>query len=233
MSEHFSVERMHDAVDGLLSAAEMQELDAHGSQCDACRQDYARISETVEAIRSLPKAASTPDGLWQGIAARIDAVEPDAEPAAADVLRFPTRFAARRRFSFTAPQLAAAALIVSLFSATLVWTAMSGGDEATPRVAIGSELGPAARVIAAASSRYDAVVSDLELILEQGRSVLSAETLLTIEAALTTVNAAIDEIEMALREDPNSDMLHRMLSANQRTKLGVLQRAVDAVRAQI
>ena len=150
-----------------------------------------------------------------------------------DVLRFPTPVEARRRFSFTVPQLVAAALIVSLFSAGLVWTAMDGGNEATPRAAIGSELGPSARVIAAASSRYDAVVSDLELVLERGRAVLSTETLQTIEASLATVNSAIEEIEVALREDPNSDMLHRMLSANQRTKLGVLQRAADAVRAQI
>ena len=232
MSEHYSVERMHDAVDGLLSAAEMQRLDAHGAECEACRRDYARISETVEAIRSLPKAASTPERVWDGIAARIDGVEAGAEPAESDVLRFPTPVEARRTFSFTAPQLAAAALIVSLVSTTVVWTAMGGGSDATPRAAVGSEPGPSARVVAAASTRYDAVVSDLELILEQGRSVLSAETLLTIEASLTTVNSAIEEIEVALQEDPNSDMLHRMLSANQRTKLGVLQRAADAVRAQ-
>ena len=150
-----------------------------------------------------------------------------------DVLRFPTPVEARRRFSFTVPQLAAAALIVSFLSATMVWIAMGGGNEATPRAAIGSEVGPSARVITAASSRYDAVVSDLELVLERGRTVLSTETLQTIEASLATVNSAIEEIEVALREDPNSDMLHRMLSANQRTKLGVLQRAANAVRAQI
>ena len=232
MSEHYSVARMHDAVDGLLSAAEMRQLDEHGAECDACRNDYARISETVEAIRSLPKAASTPEHLWNGIAARIDGVRPGAEPVETDVIRFPTPVEAPRRLAFTVPQLAAAALIVSLFSGTVVWSAMGGGDGVTSRTTIGSELGPSARVVAAASTRYDEVVSDLELILEQGRAVLSAETLLTIESSLGTVNSAIEEIEVALREDPNSDMLHRMLSTNQRTKLGVLQRAADAVRAQ-
>ena len=44
MSEHYSEERMHDAVDGLLSSAQMQELDTHVADCDACRHDYSRIS---------------------------------------------------------------------------------------------------------------------------------------------------------------------------------------------
>ena len=233
MSEHYSVERMHDAVDGLLSSAQMRELDTHVADCDACRNDYARISETVEAIRSLPTAASVPEGLWHGIAARIGGAEPGVETRGADVLRLPTAVNARRRLSFSVPQLAAAALIVSLLSASVVWIAMGGGSAATPRRAIGSELGPSVRVVVAAGARYDAVVSDLELILEQGRGVLSPETLMTIEESLATVNAAIADIEVSLQEDPNSDLLHRMLSLHQRTKLGVLQRAADAVRAQI
>ena len=47
-----------------------------------------------------------------------------------------------------------------------------------------------------------------------------------------TVDAAIHEIEVALGDDPNSDLLLRMLANHQRTKLGVLQRAAAAVQAQ-
>ena len=230
---HHSVARMHDAVDGLLSSAEMRELDAHVAGCDPCRNDYARISETIDAIRSLPQAASTPDGLWAGIATRIEGDAPGVEDPVADVLRFPGAAEGRRRFSFTVPQLAAAALVVSLLSGATVWAALGSGVPPTG-FAIGADggQGPASRVVMAASSRYEAVVSDLELILDQGRTLLSPETLLTIEQSLSTVNSAISDIETALQEDPNSDLLHRMLSTHQRTKLGVLQRAADAVRAQ-
>ena len=75
-------------------------------------------------------------------------------------------------------------------------------------------------------------MADLELILEQRRALLSPEMLPTIEQSLSTMNSAISDIEVALQEDPGSDLLHCMLSTHQRTKLGVLQRAADAVRAQ-
>jgi hypothetical protein len=46
------------------------------------------------------------------------------------------------------------------------------------------------------------------------------------------VDAAIADVEQALADDPNSDLLIRMLAAHRRTKLGVLQRAAAAVQAQ-
>ena len=63
--------------------------------------------------------------------------------------------------------------------------------------------------------------------------VLAPETLVTIEESLNTVNAAIEEIETALADDPNSDLLLRMLATHRSTKLGVLQRAAAAVQAQV
>jgi hypothetical protein len=79
---------------------------------------------------------------------------------------------------------------------------------------------------------YLEALAALEQIVAGGRSVLAPETLATIEGSLRTVDAAIADVEQALADDPNSDLLIRMLAAHRRTKLGVLQRAAAAVQAQ-
>ena len=81
-------------------------------------------------------------------------------------------------------------------------------------------------------ARYSEMIDQLEQVLEEGRSVLAPETLVSIDEALRTVDEAISEIETALAEDPNSDLLLRLLTTHQNTKLGVLQRAAGAVQSQ-
>ena len=53
-----------------------------------------------------------------------------------------------------------------------------------------------------------------------------------IEESLATIDDAMADIESALADDPNSDLLQRMLANHQRMRLGVLQRAAAAVQAQ-
>jgi hypothetical protein len=101
--------------------------------------------------------------------------------------------------------------------------------EAEPGVVPG---GAAARAVSFEEDRYAEVVGQLERILSEGRDVLAPETLVTIEQSLRTVDEAIADVELALASDPNSDLLRRMLSSHQRTRLGVLQRAAAAVQAQ-
>lgn len=236
MSEHVSIVRMNDAVDGLLSASEMDEIEAHVGGCGACRDDYARISETVAALRALPRSASAPEKTWAGIAARLSTVSQGSTPDEATVIELPTAAAPtrERRVSFTVTQLAAAAIVLSALSAGTMWVALGPTErsESTFATTQAAPGGAAARAVSTVNTRYVEVVDQLEQILEEGRGVLAPGTLVTIEESLATVDAAIDEIEVALGDDPNSDLLLRMLANHQRTKLGVLQRAAAAVQAQ-
>lgn len=240
MTEHVSMARMNDALDALLTAAETDALESHILHCSACRDDYARLSETVTALRGLARSATVPDEAWAGIAARIG-TEGRAKTGAADaavVLRLPTGMAPprSRRLSFSVPQLAAAAVVVSMLSAGTVWMALgapTGADFPAAEVALEPLGGAAARAVSTRGARYVEVVVELEQILEEGRAVLAPETLVTIEESLTILEAAIEEIRSALARDPNSDLLLRMLANQERTKLGVLRRAVAAVQAQI
>jgi len=241
MSGHVSIERMHEAIDGALSAREMAELEEHFAACGSCRNEHARLAEVVQAVGALPRAADTPDAVWVEIASRIDGAqrasgpEPKvlhlptaAQQASADQLSHP----GRRRFSLTMPQMVAAAILVALVSATTMWVALGDAPVATTTRDEAVPGGAAARAVSLDDGRYAEAVNELEQILEEGRTVLAPETLAMIEESLRTVDAAIAEVEDALAEDPNSDLLMRMLSSQQSTKLSVLQRAAAAVQAR-
>jgi hypothetical protein len=135
------------------------------------------------------------------------------------------------------PQLAAAAAVVALLSAGAMRLAMqepaSGAvmADGTSTEAM-TPGGAAARAVSLEPTRYADMIDQLEQVLEEGRSVLAPETLVTIDESLRTVDEAIREIETALAEDPNSDLLLRLLTTHQNTKLGVLQRAVGAMQTQ-
>jgi len=236
MIEHISIGRMNDAVDGLLSASEMDTIEAHIGDCRACRDDYARISETVAALRALPRSASVPEEAWARVAARLGTTPQSSTSDEATVIELPTAAAlsSERRVSFTVTQLAAAAIVLSVISAGTMWVALGPTAESEQTFAVMPDVpgGAAARAVSTGNNRYVEVVDQLQQILEEGRGVLAPGTLVTIEESLETVDAAIDEIEAALGDDPNSDLLLRMLANHQRTKLGVLQRAAAAVQAQ-
>lgn len=248
MTNHVSTERMHEALDGLLSSAELQVVEDHLMECEPCRHEYARLSEIVTAVRALPKSAAAPEGAWQGIADRIADAE-RAEGYEATVVALPTplrqatatgamaggKITRRNTFSLSLGQLAAAAALVAVLSAGTVLVALSGSGSASPEIAQQTVVpvgGAAARAVSLEGEPYGEVVAELQQILAEGRGVLTPETLLTIEESLRTVDEAIDDVEQALTNDPGSDLLLRLLASHRRTKLGVLQRAAAAVQAQ-
>jgi anti-sigma factor RsiW len=236
---------MHESLDGLLSSAEAGILEAHVDTCAACRNEYARLSEVVSSLRTLPRSAAVPGDVWDGIAHRIGSATREAPSRVATVVSLPTAaagvevggrrgWASRRRLTLSLTQLAAAAVVVALLSAGTAWIAL-GGDRAGAGSASGTTEAPAghaARSVSIESGGYHEVLAELEQIVASGRSVLAPETLVTIEGSLRTVDAAIADVEQALADDPNSDLLLRMLATHRRTKLGVLQRAAAAVQAQ-
>jgi hypothetical protein len=238
--EHVSTARIHDALDGLLNAAELERIEAHLQLCAPCRQEYAGLSESVRALRSLPQAARPPEDVWSAVASRIGAAADSPPAEQARVVPLPAVVRAARRFALSARELVAAAVVVSMLSAGTTWLTMGGPRSAGPAVVpaspssvAGTPAGPAARVVSSEGARYADAVDRLERILVAGRGVLGPETLLSIEQSLGTVDAAIADIEEALVADPGSDMLRRMLSAHRSTRLGVLQRAAAAVQAEI
>ena len=232
MIEHISNEKIHDLLDGLLSAAEEDRLRSHLDQCGACREEVARLNDVVMAVRSLPSTGQAPDGIWEGIQDRIDGTQPGRAEDTTTVA-FPGAGVHRRRFHFTMPQLAAAAVLVSVLSAGSVWMAISGGGvtNATGTVAGDTPASAIQAVSVGNDAGYSEAVAELEALVEQGRGRLAPETMATLDRALRDIDEALTEVRQALETDPSSGVLGRMLVNHQRSRLRLLRQAATAVQA--
>jgi hypothetical protein len=178
------------------------------------------------AARAAALPARAPDrDLWAGVSERIGAEN-------RRVTAFTPR--ARRRFTFTLPQLAAAGIALMVLSGGMVWLASSGDPRADfpPVDAVATSDGAAAaggRVDVApvrlADPQFQGAVEDLERLLEAGRSRLDPETVRVLEQNLATIDAAIEQSRLALLKDPANTFLNNHLAAAQHRKLALLRRA--------
>jgi hypothetical protein len=224
--------------DGDLTPGERADVNAHLESCAECRAlltDIAAITRRAGALAPL----EPPRDLWPGIAAAIAAGEataaaPQRSAAAAssegDSAILPLRPArVRRSFSFTVPQLAAAAvaLIVMSSSAAFMLDLRRGGaGEGAPEAA--SRDGGAlagAQLVAHVELSYEATIAHLEHTLDAARDVLDAETVAVIEQSLATIDAAIAEARAAIDADPANTHLVRHLDQTMRRKVDLLRDA--------
>ena len=234
------IARISDSIDGQLGAREEQELQEHLAGCAECREIAAELRNVVAAAHEAPMLEPASD-LWPQIAARLG--EPAGKPSLAQLAALsPMRAAgsaahAPRRFSFSAPQLAAAAVMLMALSGAAVW--MIGGGPAAPAVSTGTIIqsagGPPRTVQPVAAtvpaSYYDDVAT-LESALEENRGQLDPATVDVIERSLEAIDRAIADARSALAADPGNPYLHRQLDNTMRRKIDVLRRATGAQRAQ-
>ena len=64
-------EAMDGYWDGSLMPLEMEAVEAHVAQCEACREELARRKELLEQLRQLDENVKAPEGLLEGAMARI------------------------------------------------------------------------------------------------------------------------------------------------------------------
>jgi anti-sigma factor RsiW len=207
-------DRLSEYLDGDLDLRSRAEVDGHLASCGECRQlleDLRTISTT--AGRLADDAPS--EGLWSGVADRIAAT-----PA---VLPFERK--ARRRFSFTLPQLAAAGIALMVLSGSLVYMARTGEPRAD-FPAMSADRGTDAAVpVSLASPQYDSAIADLEQALEAGRNRLDPETVKVLEQNLSAIDLAIEQCRRALEADPANAFLTSHLASARQRKLALLRQA--------
>jgi len=216
-------EKLSDYLDGNMSGDELARLEA-ALEGDA---ELRRVVEELQAVKntaaSLPQQSPQSD-LWSGIEARIQA---DQQVA---VVPLSSAGHARRRFSFTIPQLAAAAVAMLVLGSASVWVAMSagaGGLETGGAIAVvpAPESGFVAAPAEGSTFSYEATIQDLEEQLQIGRDRLDPKTVEALEGSLATIDRAIARAQEALEEDPASIYLNRHLADARTRKLRVLQQA--------
>jgi anti-sigma factor RsiW len=220
-------ERLSEYLDDELPEAERAALEAHLQSCRSCSGTLGDLRRVVRRARLLREQEPAHD-LWPGIARRIGAT-PQTAPGIPDLA---TSRRARRRWSFSLPQLAAAGLALMTISGGAVWL-LQEPDSRPIVVSVDSAApAPAATSVGLrpdASQSYAAAVADLERVLSEGRGRLDSTTVRVIEQNLAAIDRAIAEAQRALDADSANLYLNSHLAQTMRRKLDLLRQAAALV----
>jgi anti-sigma factor RsiW len=219
MSDQWT-DRLSEYLDGELKGSERALLEAHLERCEDCQETLAGLRRVVMRARSIEDQPPATD-LWAGVAERIGV------PARV------TPIATRRRFTFSVPQLLAAGIALAVLSASGAWmlhpTAGPVVLQPAPDAAGGVTVTPVGAPSAIQS--YDAAVSDLEQVLEQGRGRLDTATVRVLEQNLAIIDRAIADARRAVAADSANVYLNTHLAETMRRKVDLLRQAAALVAA--
>ena len=209
-------DRLSEYLDGELDEAERVALEAHLATCADCTAVLADLRRVVARAQALDDRPPARD-LWSGIAERIGVSTDDL-----------ARRRARRRVSFTVPQLIAASVTLVAASAAIASLAL----RLHPAVPAAASITPAPQTITQVTfnkvdSKSDYAVADLRLALADGQRSgrLSPITVHRIEHSLAVIDSAIAEGKRALTVDPKSGYLNQHLADTMRRKMEFLREA--------
>jgi hypothetical protein len=207
--------RLSEYLDGELDEAQRIELESHLAACEACVTTLAELRQVVGRAQALDDRPPVRD-LWPGIATRIGVSTDELASRRA-----------RRRISFTVPQLVAASIALIAVSAGI---ARLASNQPTPRTpAPGPTSGPVVQSASfdKADSSADIAVDQLRLALAEGQRTgrLNPTTVYKLEHSLAVIDSAIAEGRRALALDPQSAYLNHHLADTMRHKLEFLREA--------
>ena len=218
MSGHLNQE-LSAYLDGELAGESLTAVESHLAECAACRA-------TLESLRGLVRRAQTLDDrpperdLWAGIASRL------GDATTADVIPFAPR---RRRFVFSVPQLAAAAvalMAISAGSAALLTRGAPVRSGAPSVRASGVTLTPiSVSPSDDAFNSYAPAIQQLERLLSDRRPELDTSTVRVLLQSLSVIDSAIAQARHALEQDPNNQYLNSHLQRALDRKLDILRHA--------
>ena len=213
------MDRLSEYLDGELPATDRAALEAHLETCSDCSALLADLRRVVDRARGVEEYLPKRD-LWPGIASRIGAT-----PATAPRIG--------RRWSFSIPQLAAAAIFLMTLSGGTVWLLRSSAfSNRRPRrhgASSGRGAGGHQREATAPHRATAAAIADLERVLAGGRGQLDTTTVRVIEQNLAAIDRAIAQAQQALLADPANLYLNSHLAETMRRKLDLLRQAATLV----
>lgn len=236
MSDHrYWTHRVTDYVDDDMAEADRIAFEAHLAACDEC-------ARTVDEVRAVVARAGElgplepPRDLWPSIERSLTGRAPGrgadthviALPTAAS--RPPRQTPRRRSFTLSGPQLAAAAVILSLVSVTTTALALRPG--ATDGVGPAAASGVVRAVSDGVEAEPDVLARDVAVLEEALRAAserLDPNTVRIIEKNLAVIERAIEESRQALRVDPENAFLRSHLDRAFERKRDYLQEATRIV----
>jgi anti-sigma factor RsiW len=247
-NEHMEwTDRFSDYLDGELAAEEHAAVEQHLAECGACRRTLEELGDVIARAKALGPLEPTRD-LWGGIAATIQA--PASRVDGARVIALPVgrndaalqrnedgRSPRVRRWAFSLPQLAAAALVLIATSSLATWAAGPGvgagpssvpvgADDVTPVTTEGVSM---ASSNAAAPAAMASELARLEATLQAAEATLDPNTVRILERNLAVIERAIADSRSALEQDPGNAFLSEHLERVFERKLTYLREAAQVV----
>jgi hypothetical protein len=213
--------RLSEYLDGELGSTERASLEAHLATCGHCYATLGELRQVVARAKSLSDTPPAKD-LWAGIRSRITE---GSEP------RRHAPGLARRRFSFTVPQLLAASIALVLLSGGGAWLVLES-RQSTPAPTVASTPRPRITSEATWTGRTDAAIADLQTALTRNESRLDTATVRIVRQNLAIIDRAIAEARIALQKDPGNAYLNLHLANTMRRKVELLRRVNDMAAAR-
>jgi hypothetical protein len=207
--------RLDDLMDGTVASGERAAVEGHLESCAGCRSEVEARSALRCRVDELARWVEPSRDLWPGIAHRIERQKV-----------VPGRFGSRaRRYVLTAA--AAAVVAAALLAAYTVGRQHSEESvqamrEVTPAVVTASFKDTS---LGAVEAEFRHARTELMAILEQRRHELSPETLWVVDSNLRLIDDAIEEITIALGQDPDNPQLTHRLAAVYRQQIELLRTA--------
>jgi hypothetical protein len=210
-------DRLSEYLDRELAPAERIELESHLKTCAVCR-------ETLEDLRAVVARAGRledrePDfDLWPGVREAIGSRK---------LVEMDSRRKPARRFSFSLPQLVAAAATLVLVSGGAAWfLSEPASGRRTEQAGISTPV-EAQPVSFDRKGRADSAITELERILQEESGRLDTATVRILTQNLALIDRAIGQARKALESDPSNPYLNDHLARTMRKKIEVLRRAAD------
>lgn len=220
------IDRLSEYLDGEMDRDERRALEAHLETCRECVGVLADLRAIVARAANL-KDTPPEEDLWPGIAERIE-----LDRGSRDV-PIASRRGRGRRFSFSIPQLAAAAIALILLGAA-AWSLRESEPLRMATAPTGdSERATMVTVEFPGERSYDRAIAELERVLEENRDRLDPETVRIVERNLALIDRAIEDTRRALAEDPDDPYLNRHLANTMGRKVEVLRNATAVTQAAI
>ncbi len=221
MKPQHPTERLSEYLDGGLSEARHAEVKAHLDGCASCRGVLKDLESVVRRAGELGPVAPPAD-LWPHIRERIAwtgtplRVESGSGRSGAGK--------GRRPVSLT--HAAAAAVLLSVFSAGSTWIVLRGSDNQPAPASQAAAPGQDTRLALVSAGIPEELSRELELLeqtLVASQAKLNPTTRNIVERNLAIIDQAIRESLEALAAEPSDPFLEGHLEAQLRRKVRVLR----------
>lgn len=210
---HLTEEERQTLADGTIAAERARELDAHLRACDACAADVARLKRVMTRYSDAPAPNAPLDELWPSIRSRIDQskVVPLGAPA--------------RKRSFTARHFG---IVGGLVAAAVIAAIVLRPSRTIPPDSVGRDSAAAVTTVADSATAYEDEARALLNRFEVQRAMIRPEAAQSIDRDLKVIDEAIDELKLAIANDPKNPALRQLLASSYRQKVEILKRAGNA-----